>query len=139
MGSDEISVNVSALGAENEAKITGQTYDPDKGMFVEGQRKVKYYALGCITEKTSGEEVFVWRLKGKFNVPDSTHVTKYNGMGANGQQLVYTGIETTHRFAETGEPGKAVRVETKKNPIAEDDFFSEVQTPDTIQAPQVEP
>ena len=134
-GSDEVTITCSALSFENEAKITGQKYNSDKGMFVEGQRKAKYFAIGYIAEKTTGEEVFVWRLKGKFNIPDKTHVTKDNGTGSNGMQLIYTGIETNHRFADTGEPGKAVHLETKKNPIAEEDFFGEVQTPDTIQEP----
>ena len=75
-GADEVTISASAIPFEVLAKITGQYYDEATGMFVEGERESKYFAIGYITEKTDGTEVFVWRLKGKFNIPDSTHATK---------------------------------------------------------------
>lgn len=135
-GADEVTVTGSAIPFDVLAKITGQTYDETKGMFVEGERQVKYYALGYITEKTDGTEVFVWRLKGKFNVPDSTHATKNDGAEANGQEITFTGINTTHKFTAIGnKTAKAVNVDTSVNTtVAEAEFFAEVQTPDTIVA-----
>lgn len=134
-GADEVTVTGSAIPFDVLAKITGQTYDATKGMFVEGERQAKYFAIGYITEKTDGTEVFVWRLKGKFNVPDSTHATKNDGAEANGQELTFTGINTTHKFTALGNKTcKAVNVDTSVNKVAEADFFSEVQTPDTVQA-----
>ena len=116
------------------AKITGQYYDESKGMFVEGEPEPKYFAIGYITEKTDNTEVFVWRLKGKFNVPDSTHVTQGDGAEANGQELTYTGINTTHKFTALGnKSAKAVNVDTAINSnVKETDFFASVQTPDTV-------
>jgi hypothetical protein len=103
-------------------------------MFVEGERESKYFAIGYITEKTDGTEIFVWRMKGKFNIPDSTHATKDDGAEANGQELTFTGINTTHRFTAIGnKTAKAVNVDTSVNPVVEADFFGEVQTPDTVQ------
>ena len=131
-GSDEVTITGAAIPFENLAKITGQTYDATKGMFVEGERVAKYFAIGYITEKTDGTEVFVWRLKGKFNIPDSTHATKNDGTDANGQELTFTGINTTHKFTATGKTAKAVNVDISVNPYEEDDFFEAVQTPDTI-------
>ena len=117
------------------AKITGQTYDAAKGLFVEGERQSKYFAIGYITEKTDGTEVFVWRLKGKFNIPDSTHATKDDGAEANGQKLVFTGINTSHKFTAIGnKTAKAVNVDTSINKVAETKFFATVQTPDTVNA-----
>lgn len=134
-GSDEVSITASAIPFDVLAKITGQVYDEAKGMFVEGERQAKYYAIGYITEKTDGTEVFVWRLKGKFNIPDSTHATKDDGAEANGQEIVFTGINTTHKFtAISNKTAKAVNVDTSVNKVAEADFFSEVQTPDTVTA-----
>lgn len=135
-GSDEVSITASAIPFDVLAKITGQTYDAAKGMYVEGEREVKYYAIGYITEKTDGTEVFVWRLKGKFNVPDSTHATKDDGAEANGQELVFTGINTTHKFAAlNGKTCKAVNVDTSVNTtVKETEFFAEAQTPDTVAA-----
>lgn len=136
-GADEVTITASAIPFDALAKITGQTYDADKGMFVEGERQSKYFAIGYITEKTGGAEVFVWRLKGKFNVPDSTHATKDDGAEANGQEIVFTGINTTHRFANIGnKTAKAVNVDTSINTeVNESEFFATVQTPDTVEAP----
>ena len=135
-GSDEVTITASAIPFEALAKITGQHYDESKGMFVEGERDSKYFAIGYVTEKTDGTEIFVWRLKGKFNIPDSTHATKDDGAEANGQEIVFTGINTTHKFAAIGnKTAKAVNVDTSVNTaVKETEFFAEVQTPDTVSA-----
>lgn len=135
-GSDEVTITGSAIPFDVLAKITGQAYDEAKGMFVEGERESKYFAIGYITEKTDGTEIFVWRLKGKFNIPDSTHATKDDGAEANGQELTFTGINTTHKFTVGGKSktAKAVNVDTGVNPVDEAAFFEEVQTPDTVTA-----
>lgn len=134
-GSDEVTITASAIPFDVLAKITGQYYDEDNGMFVEGERESKYFAIGYITEKTDGTEVFVWRLKGKFNIPDSTHATKDDGAEANGQEIVFTGINTNHKFTVNGKEktAKAVNVDTSVNKsLTESVFFAEVQTPDTV-------
>lgn len=134
-GSDEVTITGSAIPFEPLAKITGQVYDATKGMFVEGERQAKYFALGYITKKTDGTEVFVWRLKGKFNIPDSTHATENDGTDANGQEITFTGINTTRKFTATGKTAKAVNVDQGVNPQVEATFFATVQTPDTVTAP----
>ena len=135
-GSDEVTISASAIPFDVLAKITGQVYDETTGMYVEGERQSKYFAIGYITEKTDGTEVFVWRLKGKFNIPDSTHATKDDGAEANGQEITFTGINTSHKFTAIGnKTAKAVNVDTSVNTsVAESSFFAEVQTPDTISA-----
>lgn len=134
-GSDEVTITASAIPFDVLAKITGQHYDEATGMFVEGERQSKYFAIGYITEKTDGTEIFVWRLKGKFNIPDSTHATKDDGAEANGQEIVFTGINTTHKFTAIGnKTAKAVNVDTSVNKVAETEFFATVQTPDTVKA-----
>lgn len=133
-GADEVTISASAIPFEVLAKITGQYYDEATGMFVEGERESKYFAIGYITEKTDGTEVFVWRLKGKFNIPDSTHATKDDGAEANGQEIVFTGINTTHKFTINGKKktAKAVNIDTSINTLEEATFFATVQTPDTV-------
>ena len=131
-GSDEVTITGSAIPFSVLADITGQVYDETLGMLVEGEREAKYFAIGYITKKTDGTEVFVWRLKGKFNIPDSTHATENDGTDANGQELTFTGINTTHKFTKTGKSAKAVNVDTAVNAVVEADFFSTVQTPDTV-------
>jgi len=133
-GADEVTITASAIPFEALAKITGQTYDAEKGMFVEGERANKYFAIGYITKKTDGTEIFVWRLKGKFNIPDSTHATEDDGAEANGQEIVFTGINTNHKFTAIGnKTAKAVNVDTSVNPVVETEFFATVQTPDTVE------
>lgn len=131
-GSDEVTITASAIPFKALAKITGQTYDAETGMFVEGERDSKYFAIGYITKKTDGTEIFVWRMKGKFSIPDSTHATENDGTDSNGQEITFTGINTTHKFTKTGKTAKAVNVDTSVNPVVEADFFQSVQTPDTV-------
>lgn len=118
------------------AEITGQFYDTTLGMFVEKERDPKYFALGYKTKDTNGNDYYVWRLKGTFNIPDQTNATEDDGTDANGQELTYTGISTVHKFTKlTNKPAKAVTVDTSVNPVDESTFFGTVQTPDSVQAP----
>ena len=138
-GSDEVTISASAIPFAVLADITGQYYDTATGMYVEKERVAKYFALGYQTKTTSGEIVYVWRLKGTFNVPDQVNSTENDGTDANGQEITYTGISTTYKFTKTNSPAKAINVNTSINPIAEGTFFGSVQTPDTIEAPVVTP
>lgn len=134
-GADEVTITGAVIPFNVLADITGQHYDASKGMFVEGERDSKYFAIGYITKKTDGTEVFVWRLKGQFNIPEETHVTEDDGTDANGQEVVFTGINTNHKFtAIGGKTAKAINVDQSVNPQNEATFFGAVQTPDTVEA-----
>lgn len=136
-GADELSLNTAGIPLDIIADITGQYYDKTTGMFVEQERTPKYFALGYRTQKTDGTEVLVWRLKGTFTIPESTHATKDDGTDANGQTMTYTGISTSHKFTKTGKPAKAVNVDTSKQLVDDSTFFDTVQTPDTVKAKTV--
>lgn len=131
-GSDTVSVETSAIDDNVVAKLTGQDYFDELGMLVEGEGSNDYYAFGYITEKTDGTEVFVWRNKGRFSPPNSTHNTKDEGTDSNGQSITFTGISTTGKSEATGKPFRATIVDQSKNPWSEEEFFAQVQTPDTI-------
>jgi phi13 family phage major tail protein len=134
-GSDEITISASAIPLDVLADITGQYYDSATGTFVEKERAPKYIAIGYQTKTTDGDVMYVWRLKGSFNIPDQTNVTEDDGTDANGQELTFTGISTTHKFTKTSSPAKAVTVNTGLDLIADKaNFFTAVQTPDTITA-----
>ena len=60
-GSDEVTCTVSAIPLEVLAEITGQQYDSNLGVLIEGERETKYFALGYKAKKTNGKEVYVWR------------------------------------------------------------------------------
>lgn len=132
--SDEVTISASAIPFDVLAEITGQNYDSTTGALIEGPRDFKYYALGYKTQKTNGDEVYVWRYKGTFNVPDQTNTTQNDGTDANGQEIVFTGISTTHKFSKTGKGAKALNVDVAKNLADVSNFFASVVTPDTLQA-----
>lgn len=130
--SDEVTISASAIPFDVLAEITGQNYDANTGALIEGVRDFKYFAIGYKAKKTNGDEVYVWRLKGTFNVPDQTNTTENDGTDANGQEIVYTGISTTHKFSTTGKGAKAVNVDVAKNLADVTNFFATVTTPDTL-------
>lgn len=133
-GSDEITISTSAIPLDVLADITGQYYDTTTGMFVEQERTPKYFAIGYKTKTTDGVDMLVWRLKGRFNIPDQTNATENDGTDANGQEITFTGINTIHKFTKTSASAKGITVDTSVNAVDEDDFFETVQTPDTVTA-----
>lgn len=133
-GADEVTITTSAIPFEVLAKITGQNYDAATGTLIEGARDNKYFALGYKTKKTNGDEVYVWRYKGTFNIPDSTFATEDDGTDANGQELTYTGISTTHKFTKTGKGAKAINVDLGADLADVSTFFDTVTTPDQLTA-----
>lgn len=133
-GADEVTITTSALPMDVLAELTGQNYDSATGSFIEGPRETRYFALGYKTKKTNGDEVYVWRFKGTFNIPDSTHTTENDGTDAAGQELVFTGISTTHKFSKTGKGAKAINVDLGLDKAVVTNFFDTVTTPDTLVA-----
>ena len=129
---DTVTISASAIPFDVYAKITGQVYDSATGALIEGERATKYFAIGYRTKKTNGDQVFVWRYKGSFNVPATTNATENDGTDANGQEIVFTGIQTTHKFVKTGKGAKALNVDLGKDLADVSAFFTTVTTPDTL-------
>jgi len=132
--SDEVTISASAVPLDVLATLTGQNYDDTTGAFIEGPRDLKYFAIGYKTKKTNGDEMYVWRYKGTFNIPDQTNSTENDSTDANGQELVFTGISTTHKFTKTTKGAKALVVDVAKGLANVSTFFDTVTTPDTLQA-----
>lgn len=130
-GADEVTMDVSAVDMEVRAQITGQTYDASTGSFIEGDRTVKYFAIGYKTKKTNGDEVYVWRYKGTFNIPDQENSTETDGTESSGEQLVFTGVKTTHMFTK-GKHVSALNVDVSKDKADVSTFFDTVTTPDSL-------
>lgn len=129
---DTVTISASAIPLDVVAKLTGQTYDNTTGALIEETRTLKYFAIGYKTKKTNGDEVYVWRYKGSFNIPDQDNVTENDSTDANGQELVYTGISTTKKFTKTGKGAKALQVDVAKDLADVSAFFDSVVTPDTL-------
>lgn len=134
-GADTITCSVSAIAMDVLAEITGQTYDKDLGAFIEAKREQRYFALGYKTKTTDGREIYVWRYKGSFAIPDSTHTTENAGTDANGQSLVYTGISTTYKFENadgTSSELRSINIDTSLGLVDVSTFFSKVTTPEDL-------
>lgn len=129
---DTITISASALPLDVLAATTGQNYDSSTGSLIEGPRDFKYFAIGYKTKKTNGDEMYVWRYKGTFNIPDQTNHTEDDSTDANGQEIVYTGISTTHKFTKTDKGAKAMVVDTSKELADVSSFFATVVTPDQL-------
>ena len=138
-GSDEITISASAIPLDVLADITGQGYDSETGTYIEQEREPKYFAIGYKTQDTNNNDYYVWRLKGTFNIPDQDNATKNDGTDANGQEITFTGISTTHKFTKTNKPAKAVTVNTGLDLADVSNFFASVQTPDSIQPKTIVP
>ena len=138
-GSDTITISASAIPLDVLADITGQNYDATTGMFTEQERTPGCFAIGYQTKDTSGNVYYVWRLKGTFNIPDQTSQTENYGTDANGQEITFTGISTTHKFTKTGKAAKAITVNTGLGLANVTNFFDSVQTPDTVTARTITP
>lgn len=137
-GSDTVTFTIAVPDDATYALLTGRTYDSTKKVFIESERVQKYFAVGYILgEVGEGEdERYVWRYKGTFNIPEETSATENDGTDANNLSLEFTGIYTTHEFANgkgTGVKGaaKAMFIRESDNVASADDFFGEVVTPDS--------
>lgn len=138
-GADTVTFTIAVPSDEVLADITGRTYDSTKKLFIESERKTKYFAVGYVLgEEGEGEdERYVWRYKGTFTIPDETAATKDDDTGANNMELEYTGIYTEHEFANgkgTGVAGaaKAAFIRKSNDVATEAQWFENVATPDTI-------
>lgn len=142
---DELTLTVAPPSLEILAEITGKSFDPDTGMMVDGERVVKYFAIGYRTKGTDGKYRYVWRLKGTFGIPDEQNDTENDGTDTTNTELTFTGIATTHKFTKGKYNGtswekaqvKGVIVDERFDKADISTFFNSVQTPDTIKAKSV--
>ena len=139
---DEITLTVAPPSLETLAEITGKSFDAETGMMVDGERVVKYFAIGYRTKGTDGKYRYVWRLKGTFGIPDEQNETENDGTDTTNTELTFTGIATTHKFTKGKYNGtkwekaqvKGVIVDERFDKVDFTDFFDSVQTPDTVTA-----
>ena len=143
---DTISLVLAPPDLQNFAKMIGKSFDPTTGMLVDSPRQNKYYALMYRTKGTDGGYRYVSRLKGQFNIPEETYATENDGTDTNNTTFEFTGIYTEHEFTKGIYNGvswekagaKGIVVDARYGLADVSNFFSQVQTPDTISvAPEV--
>lgn len=132
-GSDEITITVPALPLATLALITGKKIDEATGAFIDGESEETYFAVGYRLRLTDGTYRYVWRLKGSFSIPDETSSTENDGTDTNNQEITFTGVKTITQFTNGGR-AKAVVIDERDDKCDLTNFFTTVQTPDTIAA-----
>jgi hypothetical protein len=130
-GTEQITATVSAIPLSVYATITGQHYDEATGALIEGQCNRPYMCVGYKAKNSANEDVYVWRYKCVPDVPGFTHQTRDNSTTSNGQQIIFTGIQTAHMFSKNGAGSTGVYVPAAKIGNAAT-FFDTVTTPDDL-------
>lgn len=130
-GNDTVTFTVSAIPLPVLADINGKLYDEALGALIDQPASTKYFAVGYKTQTTDGHEMYVWRYKGQFSVPDENINTKDNGTEASGQELTFTGVATTHEFTKGGSV-PSMTVDTTLGLADVSTFFAKVTTPDML-------
>ncbi len=136
VGAETRTFTIDHLPLATLAELTGQLVDETTGAILGGGDGVTnpYFAVGYISEVTSGVKTYKWALKGTFQIPDETNATKDGGTTSNNMSLVFTGIATTHKFKNGGKKVYVALEDTKEDGTKLDmtTWFDEVQTPDTL-------
>lgn len=135
-------VNNFVIGVPTDAvmaDIEGKYYDPETKIYSDNPIKNKYYAVGYILGEKGDEENedFCWKTKGTFQISGTEHNTENDGTDTTNVTLAYTSIYPIAEFEHGGADGqggksKGVRVKKNDNVATEEQFFSTVQTVDTV-------
>lgn len=138
---DSIQITMTPPMLEQLAQITGKSFDPTTGMYVDGERVNQYFAIMYRTKGTDGKYRYVSRLKGTFNIPEETVSTENDGTDTTNTQVTYTGVYTAYEFnkgkyvngAWQKGSAKGVVVDERYGLVDFSTFFNKVQTPDSVQ------
>lgn len=139
---DTIQITMTPPMLEQLAQITGKSFDPTTGMYVDGERVNQYFAIMYRTKGTDGKYRYVSRLKGTFNIPEETVSTENDGTDTTNTQATFTGVYTAYEFnkgkyindAWVKGSAKGIVVDERYGLVDFSTFFNQVQTPDTVQA-----
>ena len=146
---DTITLVLAPPALDKLAKLIGKSFDPTTGMMVDSPRQNKYFAIMYRTKGTDGGYRYVSRLKGQFNIPEETVQTENDGTDTSNTSIEFTGIYTEHEFNKGIYDGtswqkagvKGIVVDARYGLADVSNFFSAIQTPDSIQpiapAPEV--
>lgn len=139
---DTISLILAPPALDKLAAMIGKSFDASTGMMVDSPRQNKYFAIMYRTKGTDGGYRYVSRLKGQFNIPEETNQTENDGTDTNNTTIEFTGIYTEHEFTKGKYVNgvweksgvKGIVVDARYDLVDFTNFFTQVQTPDTVQA-----
>lgn len=133
-GATEIIVSGASLRADAVARILGKDIDDTTGAVVDsGEYTEKYWALGGEAEGIDGSSEFFWFLKGTFAAPEESDKTVDDSTDANGMELTFKAIQTTHIFTLKNKVAKRVVIDTTTTQIkSNQNWTAQVVTPDNL-------
>lgn len=99
-GAETFTLTVAPPKLEVLADITGQAFDPDSGMLMEGDITPKYFAIGYKTKGTDGYWRFCWKYKGQFSIPSEEVNTESDSIDTTNTELTFTAVSTIFKFAQ---------------------------------------
>lgn len=138
---DTITLVLAPPALQLLAQMTGKSFDATTGMMVDSPRQNKYFAIMYRTKGTDGGYRYVSRLKGQFNIPEESVQTENDGTDTTNTSIEFTGIYTEYEFTKGIYNGtswekagaKGIVVDARYGLADVSNFFTSVQTPDSIQ------
>jgi phi13 family phage major tail protein len=76
LGEIDVEFEFSDLPVDVQADLLGHTIDQNGVLVKKSTDVAPYIALGFVSEKSSGKNLYVWLLKGKAQVPEGNFKTK---------------------------------------------------------------
>lgn len=121
------------------ADVEGKYYDPEAKIYSDSPITDKYFAVGYVLGEKGDEEneQYVWKNKGTFQVQGTEHNTEDDGTDTTNMTIGFTSVYPLAKFEHGGKNGKGgkskgVRIKKNDDVMTEEDFFSKVQTVDTV-------
>ena len=146
-GETAVKITVSGVPAKKAAELTGKPYDATRGIVIDtgNASKTPWCTLSGRMEIADDEYRYFSYLKGKYSIGTEEASTKTDDIDEKTYTLNYTAMVTEHVFDDIPDPNggadysssvKAVKADTTDAAfVSAANWFSQVQTPDTIGAP----
>lgn len=133
-GATEIKISGASLRADAIARLLGKDIDSTTGAVIDsGEYSETYWAIGGEAEGLDGTSELFWFLKGTFTAPEESDKTKDDSTDANGMELTYNAIQTTHVFELKNKVAKRVVIDTTTTKVKTDQSWTaQVVTPDNV-------
>jgi len=139
-GETEITISASVLPLDLKAELSGKSINAATGAVMDdGVGRTVYFAFGYKTKFDDGTFKCTWHLKGSFATSDEDYATEEGAdTEETGQEIVFTGLQTIHKFdyadnvSPAVRPGKTIEVEERGGKTDVTKFFDAVVTPETI-------
>lgn len=131
-GETKLTIEVSGLPLEVQAKILGRKFDATTGRMYDNAGVPPDMALGFRSKKSNGAYRYFWFLKGSFSAPKEESVTQKDSPDPKSTTLEFTAIKTIFKFTVASGV-----TDTVKRVVGDDDAdaFSETGWFTTVQVP----